>query len=76
MKTSATINPSSGKFTVEVGATLLNTEMQIIDVQGRIIRTVLLTDTNFSLDIKERGMYAITVKTENGTALFGKIVVQ
>ena len=69
-------NPSSGKFTVEVGESLLGTEMQLIDIQGKILRTILLTDTNFSLDLKERGIYAITVKTENGTALFGKIVVQ
>ncbi len=69
-------NPSSGKFSVEVGETLLNTEMEIIDVQGKVIRTILLKETNLSFDISEKGIYGITVKTETGRALFGKIVVQ
>jgi len=69
-------NPSSGEFIVNVGETLLNKEMEIIDIQGRVVQTILLKDTNLSFNIKVKGIYAIRVITEKGSALFGKVAVQ
>jgi len=69
-------NPSDGLFQVQVSDELLNSEMEIIDIQGRVIKNISLSQGNFSFNIKEAGIYAISVKTENGRALFGRIVVQ
>ncbi len=69
-------NPSSGKFLVEVGESLLQSELEIIDIQGKVIQRILLQDVNTTFSIKEKGIYAISVKTEKGRALYGKVVVQ
>jgi len=69
-------NPSSGTFYVEVGVSFLGTEMEIIDIQGKVVKTILLQNENASFDLKEKGIYAISLKTKNGRALFGKVVVQ
>lgn len=69
-------NPSNGLFQVNVGDELLNSEMEVIDAQGRIIKNISLNQSNFSFNIKHSGIYAISVRTENGRALYGKIIVQ
>ena len=69
-------NPSTGQFQVNVGEELMNSEMEIIDIQGRVIKTISLTQATFSFNIEAAGIYAISVNTKNGRSLFGKLIVR
>jgi len=68
-------NPSSGRFTIEVGRDLLSGELEIIDIQGRVVQKVPMHDDLIYLDILEKGIYTVVVRSEKNSGVYGKIVV-
>jgi hypothetical protein len=69
-------NPNFGTFTVETGNDLKKT-IELTDVTGRIVRSLVTTEDTITIDITElsNGLYQMSIHSENGVDII-KVVKQ
>ena len=67
-------NPSNGSFTI-VNDGLLITNIEIIDITGKVIQNQILTINNLQLTINKKGIYFIKVQSKN-QIFTEKIIIQ
>jgi hypothetical protein len=70
-------NPTSDNFTVELNQLGVNTTIELVDAQGRIImkKFTTLNKVEFTTDALPDGLYLVRVSTE-GTSLVKSIIVE
>ena len=68
-------NPTNGAVNIE--ATEVITDIQLADVQGRVVKTANDKNTRFTINVDDlaNGMYFLRVHTENGDVVTKKISV-
>ncbi|SFU27491.1 Por secretion system C-terminal sorting domain-containing protein [Pustulibacterium marinum] len=71
-------NPSSGLFYVNADVNRQIKNIQVIDLQGRIIRNIAVTDgvTTTEIDIRNQatGVYMLTITEANGTSITKRVI--
>ncbi|MFK8102347.1 MAG: LamG-like jellyroll fold domain-containing protein [Saprospiraceae bacterium] len=69
-------NPSARDFHLELTAELLNGQAEIMDAQGKLVRSFTITNLNSTITLTEKGLYLLTIQSTEGKTITRKFVVQ
>ncbi len=63
-----TPNPARSKFTVSVTNNTGQLQLEVVDMNGRVVKTQLLTSTNNTVDVQtlQKGLYLVRLKGDAG----------
>jgi hypothetical protein len=61
-------NPAMDLFTIELQRTAVRTELRMIDANGRLVRSELITGDRAILDVSgmAEGLYTVSLMLDNG----------
>ncbi|MEN0047640.1 MAG: LamG-like jellyroll fold domain-containing protein [Bacteroidota bacterium] len=69
-------NPTSGAFQLELEATMMNGQIEIVDAQGKVIQQLIINDLLPQIRIESKGLYLIRIRTTEGKELLSRVLVQ
>ena len=70
-------NPSKGNFNIDLGSTVENAQIAVMDINGRIVYENVITTSTTQVDLSnvEKGVYFLQI-TVNGERTNRKLIVQ
>lgn len=69
-------NPTSGTFRLELEASMMNGQIEIMDAQGKVIQQLIIKELLSEISIANKGLYLVRMRTLEGQEVLKKVVVQ
>jgi len=69
-------NPTSGRLNLQLTNEFLGGELELIDVQGRLLQTVQLESLTAELNVAQKGLVLLHFRTAAGKAYYQKVIVR